>query len=139
MYRYAHTSKNMQRIECIYVGPSDIHGRGVFTYSDIPEGTLLEICPVLVLPEAEVKIIHQTQLHDYYFLWGDAQKEAAIVLGFGSIYNHADQANSRYIMDYEQKSMDFFATRDIAAGEEILVNYRDDDKAQFPLWFESEN
>ncbi len=126
----------MQRIPSLYVAASDIHGRGVFTHSPIPEGTLLEICPAIIIPEAEVAIIHKTILHDYYFLWGDAQKEAAIVLGFGSIYNHSDIPNARYIMDYEQQSMDFFATRDIEAGEEIVVNYRDDNDSQSPLWFQ---
>lgn len=126
----------MQRIPSIYVAPSPTHGRGVFTHSDIPEGTLLEICPAIIIPEKEVAIIHETTLHDYYFLWGDAQKEAAIVLGFGSIFNHSDSPNARYIMDYEQKTMDFFATRDIEAGEEIFVNYRDDDTIKTSLWFQ---
>lgn len=126
----------MQRLPSIYVGPSDIHGRGVFTHSPIPEGTLLEICPAIIIPEEEVSIIHTTKLHDYYFLWGEAQKEAVIVLGFGSIYNHSDQPNARYMMDYKQQSMDFFATRDIKAGEEIFVNYRDDNEAKFQLWFQ---
>ncbi len=126
----------MQRLPSIYVAPSSTHGRGVFTHSDIPEGTLLEICPAIIIPEKEVAIIHGTTLHDYYFLWGDAQKEAAIVLGFGSIFNHSDTPNARYIMDYEQKTMDFFATRDIEAGEEIFVNYRDDDTVKTSLWFQ---
>ncbi|MEM9991752.1 MAG: SET domain-containing protein [Bacteroidota bacterium] len=126
----------MQRLPSVYVGPSDLHGRGVFTHSYIPAGTLIEICPAIILPADEVSIIHSTRLHDYYFLWGDTQKEAAIVLGFGSMYNHAEHPNARYIMDYEQQSMDFFATSDIEAGSEILVNYRDDSEAKFQLWFQ---
>ncbi|MEM1328268.1 MAG: SET domain-containing protein [Bacteroidota bacterium] len=125
----------MQRIPTLFVAPSSVHGRGVFTYAAIEEGTLLEVCPVLIIPKEQVKIIRETVLHDYYFTWGEAQTEAAVVLGFGSIFNHAEQHNARFLMDYEQQTMDFFAMRDIAAGEEITINYNGEEE-QRELWFE---
>jgi len=125
----------MQRIPTIYVTESELGGRGVFTYEAISEGALLEICPVLIIPESQVEVIHKTVLHDYYFTWGDTQKQAAIVLGFGSIYNHATLANAKFIMDYEQQSMDFLAIRDIEAGEEITTNYNGLTGDSKPLWF----
>jgi SET domain-containing protein len=127
----------MQRIPSLFVGPSSLHGRGVFTYAEIEEGTLLEVCPVLIIPKAEVSVIHKTVLHDYYFTWGDAQEEAAIVLGFGSIFNHSETPNAQFIMDYEQQTMDFFAMRTIPAGEEITINYNGEE-VQRELWFEVE-
>ncbi len=128
----------MQRIPTIYVSESPLHGRGVFTYESIPEEALIEVCPVIVIPEEQVPVIHKTVLHDYYFTWGDDQKRAAIVLGFGGMYNHAENANAYFVMDYEQMTMDFIACREIKAGEEITINYNGDeeeDKEQ-ELWFD---
>lgn len=126
----------MQRIPSLFVANSSLHGKGVFTYAAIEEGTLLEVCPVLIIPELEVSVIHQTVLHDYYFTWGESQQQAAIVLGFGSMYNHAEQANAIFIMDYEQQTMDFVAAKTIEAGEEITINYNGEEGAKKALWFE---
>ncbi|NJK83796.1 MAG: SET domain-containing protein [Saprospiraceae bacterium] len=126
----------MQRIPSIYVGKSSLHHRGVFASRDIEEGTTLEICPVILIPKKEVPIIDSTVLHDYYFTWGDEQTEGVIVLGYGSIYNHAVDANADFIMDYEAMTMDFVANRYIAAGEEITINYNGDKGNATPVWFE---
>lgn len=99
---------------------------------------MIEICPVIVLPEEELSIIHNTKLHDYYFLWGDEQQQCAIVLGFGSIYNHSYQPNARYLLDYEQLTVDFYAVKDIGAGEEITTNYNGESHIQTAVWFDSE-
>ncbi len=127
----------MQRIPSLFVTTSKVHDRGVFTSADIAKGTLLEVCPVIIIPELEVDIIHSTILHDYYYYWGEEEKEAVIVLGFGSIYNHSYSPNVEAIPDYENKNFDYYALRDIQAGEEIFVNYNgDDSNAKDPLWFE---
>lgn len=97
---------------------------------------MIEICPVIVLPEEETRIIHGTSLHDYYFLWGEEQKQSAIVLGFGSMYNHAYRPNAKYLLDYEQMTVDFYAVEDIGAGEEITVNYNGEPHLQDPVWFD---
>lgn len=81
--------------------------------------------------EDRVKI-HDTHLHDYYFQWdGD---RAAIALGLGSLYNHSEEANAMFTMDYDFKQIRFIAIRDIDAGEEITTNYRKG-KPEMPLWF----
>jgi len=116
-------SNTMQRIPSVYFQESPIHGRGIFTYDSIPKGSLIEICPVLVLPPEQISDIENTLLYHYYFTWGDHQKSAAILLGFGSLYNHAVLCNAEYIMDYEQQTMDVYALRDILAEEEITFNY----------------
>lgn len=126
----------MQRIPSLYVTQSDIQGRGVFTSSDIGEGTLLEICPVIVIPEKDVKTIHNTALHDYYYYWGEEEKEACIVLGFGSMYNHSSTPNAQCISDYDNKSFNYYTLREIRAGEEVTVNYNGDSGEERSLWFE---
>lgn len=113
----------MQRIPTVYFQESAIHGRGIFTYEEITKGSLIEICPVIVLPPEQIPHLENTSLYHYYFTWGDQQEAATILLGFGSLYNHAVECNAEYIMDYEQQTMDVYAIRDIAAGEEITFNY----------------
>lgn len=126
----------MQRIPSLFTAASEIGGRGVFTGEPVEAGALIEICPVIVLPEAELPVIHGTVLHDYYFLWGEEQKQCAIALGFGSLYNHSYQPNARYLLDYEQLTIDFYAIKNIGSGEEITVNYNGEPGVQTPVWFD---
>ena len=108
----------MQRLPHIFFAASPLGGRGVFTSEFIPA------------------IIHQTDLHDYYFLWGEDEKQCAIALGFGSLYNHAYDANAEYILDLDDNTIDFYSVKDIEPGTEITVNYNGwpDDPA--PVWFD---
>ena len=125
------------RIPSLYVATSPRGGRGVFTARAIEEGSLIEVCPVIVLPPGDVALIHQTKLHDYYFLWG-YEEECAIALGYGSLYNHASEPNADYDMDYDHLTIDFYCIRPIAAGEEITINYVDGGDVRTTLWFEEQ-
>lgn len=127
----------MQRLPSIYFGPSEVSGRGVFTAQAISPGALIEICPVIVLPAGQKPLIHQTRLHDYYFLWGEDQQQCAIVLGFGMLYNHSSEPNAEFVVDYQKRTLDIYSRKNIAAGEEITISYngyREDDRL---LWFEN--
>lgn len=126
----------MQRIPSLYVAQSSIHGRGVFTSSTLEEGSLLEICPVIIIPEKDLETLHQTVLHDYYYYWGVEEKEGCIVLGFGSVYNHSSNPNAECVPDYENKSFNYFTLRNIEEGEEITVNYNGDLGGNTVLWFD---
>ena len=125
----------MQRLPSLYFAPSALGGRGVFTSAPIPEGAVLEICPVIVLPPEEVPVIHGTRLHDYYFSWGWNDDQCAIALGFGSLYNHAYEPNARYQVDIDDETLEIIAIRDIAPGEEITVSYNGDPEDKTPVWF----
>ncbi len=125
----------MQVLPSIYVAPSPLGGRGVFTSKAIKEGTPIEISPVIVLPEKDVPHIKATKLHDYYFIWGKKDKKCAIILGYGSIYNHSYHPNAEYVPDFKGKTLDFFALHDIKAGEEITVNYSGDPEGENKFWF----
>lgn len=127
----------MQRIPGIYFADSPLGGRGVFTAVQIPEGSLIELCPVIVLPKEELPVIHGTRLHDYYFLWGEKQNQCAIALGFGSLYNHAINSNARYELNLSENIIEIFAVRDIEAGEEITVNYNGEPGDPTDVWFDS--
>ncbi len=125
----------MSRLPFIYVRETAEKGRGVFTAQEIPAGSPIESCPVIVLSLEDTKQVHKTSLHDYYFLWG-TDGQSAIALGFGSIYNHASDANADYEMDLENTSIDIVALRNIAPGEEITLNYMEGGQQRTELWFE---
>lgn len=123
----------MSSLPFLYLAPSPLGGRGVFTGAKIPAGTTIELAPVILLSAKDRKVIHETHLHDYYFQWdGD---RAAIALGFGSLYNHSDDANAEFELDYDFEQIRFQALQDIAAGAEITTDYRTGDP-EMKLWFE---
>ena len=102
----------MQKLPFLYVAESESKGRGVFTSQSIYTGDLIEICPVIVMPRKELKIIDNTVLFNYYFLWGKKQKKCAICLGYGSLYNHDYHPNARYELDLLNKTIDFLVVFD---------------------------
>ncbi len=126
----------MQRLPFVYFAPSPLHGRGVFTAQPIPQGALIEICPVIVMPRTHAALLDQTGLRDYYFDWGEEDEQIALALGFGSLYNHSPRSNARYLLDFDMETISIVAIRDIEAEEEITVNYNGDPADTSPVWFE---
>ena len=61
--------------------------------------------------------------------------EAALALGYGSLYNHSYRPNARYV-DLGDRTKLFTAIWDIAAGEEITVNYNGEPGDETPVGFE---
>ena len=123
----------------LYIAESSLGGRGVFSAVPIAEGSLIEICPVIVLDEDGRDHLDQTELFNYYFLWGEKEEGCAIVLGYGSLYNHSFKPNAKYLADFENKNFQFVTVKDIDAGEEITVNYNGDPKIQKKLWFNTKH
>jgi SET domain-containing protein len=105
----------------IEVRRTENKGRGVFARRLIPEGTIFERAPVLVIPAVEIdENPYDTVLTRYCFQWG--RDTVAVVLGFGSLYNHSYRPNA-YYRDRRSRVKEFVALRDIAPGEEITINY----------------
>ena len=114
---------------------STLGGRGVFATQDYISGETIEVCPVIKLTQADRKTIDTTALYDYYYAWGDNSDEAAIALGFGSLYNHSYNPNAKYFKKLEDDTLHIIALRNIHSSEEILVNYNGDPSDSTPLWF----
>ena len=125
----------MQQIPGLFIAPSDLGGRGVFTSQTIEKGSLIELAPVIVLPKKDMKLIHETHLHDYYFRWNEGWVDCAIALGYGSLYNHSFQPNARFECDFGNKTLDIYCHKNIEAGTEITINYNGEIDNQTPLWF----
>jgi len=121
----------------LYIMETAHRGRGVFTTESIPAVTTIEIAPVIVLNQTERALVDTTLLHDYIFEWGINEQEAAVALGYVSIYNHSADANCKYDMDFEHKTIQIQTIRAIAVDEELCINYNGDGVTDKPVWFEA--
>ncbi len=101
----------------IFVKKSPTHGYGVFAGKSIKKNEKIEECYVLISRKGGDKA-----LEDYYF---DAKGKCAIFLGFGSIYNHAEEPNATYTINRTKHIATIKATENIAKGNEILISYGD--------------
>jgi len=121
-------------------------GLGVFSAAKITKGNLVERCPVFVfdqIPESAKTLRMQpysdTEYHIKlgYLLLPWVGGGRAIALGYAMLYNHepVKRSNVRYESyiepDSNRRFIDFYAKRDIEAGEELTQTYTDTDK----LWF----
>lgn len=121
----------------LYIMETAHRGRGVFTTESISAGTTIEIAPVIVLNQTERALVDTSILHDYIFEWGIGEQEAAVALGYVSIYNHSVDANCKYDMDFEHKTIQIQTIRAVAVDEELCINYNGDGVIDKPVWFET--
>jgi len=121
----------------LYIEKSVGKGRGVFTTSDIPEFTIIEISPVIVMNVEERQLLDKTLLHDYIFEWGAESNQCCMALGYVPVYNHSYSSNCEYEMDYEKEVIKIKTVRKILAGEELLINYNGDWNDRKPVWFDA--
>lgn len=126
----------------IYVGDSQVHGKGVFTEVDILPGEIIEQAYV-IHPENKNSDSTDKNFQRYFFAWPylkDNWKEdvnkngfltldqvtfATCVLGFGMIYNHSLNPNVLFDVDVDNSMVEFRAKRKILAGEELFICYNE--------------
>jgi SET domain-containing protein len=118
-------------------------GRGVFAKSDIEKDKIIDIAYVVPIPNKDYKKIRKTILFNYCYIWEDPEHNPefnnAITLSISQFINHSYTPNVKYLYDYKHKAMEFTTIRDIAKGEEILVNYNGLVDDFDPVWFKVEN
>ncbi|MCR8631610.1 MULTISPECIES: SET domain-containing protein [Paenibacillus] len=107
--------------------------RGVFATRDIAPGELIHEAPVIPYPNEEHVFIEKTILDDYVFEYG--ANHTAVLLGYGSLFNHSYKPNATYDINFNNHTFDFFAYTAINAGDEILINYNGEVDCDDPLWF----
>lgn len=113
-------------------------GRGVFALKNFKAGDIIENCPVLIFTPKERKHLEKTLLNYYVYPWRST-RGAALVLGYGSIYNHSYSPNADWKQNFKTQSMIFRAIKNIKKEEEITVNYNGEPDEQTPIdWFEVE-
>ena len=127
----------MLHVPGLYIIPSEGMGRGVFTAEPLNKGDLIEICPIIKLPDGDLAHIDQSILDDYYFLWEEEGDRGCIALGYGSIYNHHVEPNSDLIFDYQDSTIKIMANQAIDSGEELFIDYTGSGLTkESDLWFE---
>lgn len=125
--------------EYLYIDNAKDKGRGVFTRKKIAEGTVIEVAPVIVMNNEERKLLDQTRLHDYIFIWGENKDQCCMALGFIAVYNHSCQANCEYFMNYDDDTMYIKTVRPVNPGEELTINYNGDWNNPEKVWFDVKN
>src|SRR3954470_15159998 len=110
-------TKVISHMAAITVGSSAGRGRGVFAARRFEPGETIEVCPVIALSEADARTLDGTGLYDYYFGWGKDGKQAAIALGYGSLYNHSPSPNAAHHKNAADGLLSVVAVKTIAPGE----------------------
>ena len=104
----------------IKVKKSPINGNGVFATKNFSIDEIIEVAPLLKAHEDNMK----GKINDYLFTISEEETEKgyyALVLGYGSIYNHSDNNNAIYKVD--GNNLIIRTIKPIKKGEEIFVNY----------------
>ncbi len=107
-------------------------GRGVFATKNILKDEIIEQCPIIYINEEQEKFIQKTILGKYIYAWNDNKNDGAIILGFGSIYNHSYSPNAEYVRDLKNNLLIYKAIKNILEGDEITVNYNGESKTITP-------
>ena len=123
-------------LDCIYVTNKEKKGRGVFTKRDLKKNTIIEVSPVIVMSKKERYFLDQTLLHDYIFEWGEDESQCCMALGYVPLYNHSYESNCEYEMNFKKEMITIKTVCDIAAKEELFINYNGDWNNKKKIWFE---
>jgi SET domain-containing protein len=114
-------------------------GRGVVALRDIPAGTVIERCPVLIIPAKDRVQTDPTIVFTYVYMWEhgtteqdlyNGQGRAAIALGMSSLLNHSYDPTAVFIRRIDELELELRSRKPIAAGEEVTIDY------QMKLWFD---
>ncbi|MBT8218448.1 MAG: SET domain-containing protein-lysine N-methyltransferase [Bacteroidia bacterium] len=124
----------MLHVPGLYLSQSEHRGRGVFCWEDLKSKDLIEICPLIMIPEEDVQRIHESILHDYYFEYPEPKGSACIALGYGCLYNHSSHPNAEVAYDMEDQCIHIISTDAIRAGDEILIDYSAGEGKK--MWFD---
>lgn len=101
-------------------------GRGICVREGIPEGTVIESLPVLVLDSPIYARVKELPFINHTFVWrrDGAGESGAIGFGFASLCNHSLEPNAVIHKNYDTASIDLVALRPIASEEEITIRYK---------------
>ena len=116
-------------------------GRGVFAAKEFNPGEVVEVAPVVLVNEnfQDLPITIQQLVFNWSRLT-NSDIPFAVAVGFGSLYNHADDPNLRYKADSHTNTIKFIAERCIAPEEQLTINYNQVAEGMKPReknWFET--
>ena len=110
-------------------------GRGVFAVRAIACGEELGAFHSIRLPAHEVAVMQGSTFSQFWFE-DEADGSAFVVLGWIELVNHSAAPNIDRIWRTtpEGEVVSLHATRDIAAGEQLFIDYVFDPQANNPPW-----
>lgn len=113
---------NLYRNPEIQIRRSTKHGWGIFACTNIKKYSMLEEVPYVLIPRKD--LLDSARFNTYTYGYDDI-KENLLIVGFGlaPLYNHSSNANANWMQNRANMTMDFYATRDIFADEEICIDY----------------
>ena len=104
-----------------------LHRWGVFATAPIAAHELLEEAPYFLIAKKELSKTPSTETYSYYL-----DPETSLVgLGLAGLYNHSYQPNCCHEIDPVTELMRHYALRAIAPGEELTLNYGEENAANF--------
>jgi hypothetical protein len=133
----------------LYIDRSDIHGVGIFTNADLPQGKVIEVAPVIIshndsfFADLEEYTSSRHILTDYLFHW--SENTVAFPLGWAGLYNHeAHTPNCTWKCLRDLPGLAFITKRKINAGDELCTRYvplalGQSDDPSVGLWFAESN
>ena len=105
----------------LVVKESSIHGRGIFTTTNIPADSVICKIEGEVIDETECVRREEEENNVYIFWNGDNYIDAADTALIKHL-NHYCTPNC-YVDDYDDSTLVLYAERDIMAGEELTIDY----------------
>ncbi len=105
----------------VVVKSSDIHGKGIFTKTDIPEGSPIMVIKGEVISGDECERREEEEDNVYIFWNGDTYIDTAMTKKIKYI-NHDCDFNCD-VVERDEESLRLIAYRDIKAGEELTIDY----------------
>ena len=107
----------------IILKQSPTHGLGVFSSQKIFKGETIEECPFLAFPQNKNEQTPVFSNYTFCFPRGEMWTTHALVMGYGSYYNHSENANVNWYTENELGLFVFTSLTDIEEGEELFINY----------------
>ncbi len=115
----------------VEVKQTNAKGRGVFAMKNFIKGEVIEECPIIFIEKNQDINLQKTILGKYVYEW--TPDTGAIILGYGSIYNHSYNPNAIYTRDFKNNLLIYVAHKNIYEGEEITVNYNGEPDTKNPV------
>lgn len=99
------------------------HGLGVFSTDKILKDEIIEVCSFLPFPQKREEKTPVFSNYTFCFPRGEEWTTHALVMGYGSYYNHSINPSVEWYTKDDENLFVFFALRDIEPDEELFINY----------------
>ena len=105
------------KLECLQMLKTDKIGWGVYTKDFIPKDTLIERAIMMRMVNVD------GNENPHLFTWSDDRKTWTAGSGLSPFYNHSENPNMLKKGDLINDTLEFYASRDIQPGEELVGIY----------------